>query len=141
MFKWLLILPLAIPTYIAAYAYFDILEIFTPFLLWIKTNISLLAMIKVDKFLVYFLTILVMSSVLYPYIYLVARSSFENQGNHFINVSRSLGYSNFESFWKIVLPLSRPALVAGMSLVVMETLSDYGAVKHFGNPNFYIWYF
>jgi len=136
LFKWLLILPLAIPTYIAAYAYFDILDLFNPILLWIKLNISLSAMNKTDTFLVYLMTTLVMSSVLYPYIYLLARSSFESQGNHFTNVSRSLGYSKYECFWKIVLPLSRPALVAGISLVIMETLSDYGAVKHFGIQTF-----
>ena len=136
LFKWLLILPLAIPTYIAAYAYFDILDLFNPILLWIKLNISLSAMNKTDTFLVYLMTTLVMSSVLYPYIYLLARSSFESQGNHFTNVSRSLGYSKYECFWKIVLPLSRPAIVAGISLVIMETLSDYGAVKHFGIQTF-----
>ena len=136
LFKWLLILPLAIPTYIAAYAYFDILDLFNPILLWIKLNISLSAMNNTDTFLVYLMTTLVMSSVLYPYIYLLARSSFESQGNHFTNVSRSLGYSKYECFWKIVLPLSRPAIVAGISLVIMETLSDYGAVKHFGIQTF-----
>ena len=136
LFKWLLILPLAIPTYIAAYAYFDILDLFNPILLWIKSNISLSAMNTADTFLVYLMTTLVMSSVLYPYIYLLARSSFESQGNHFTNVSRSLGYSKYECFWKIVLPLSRPAIVAGISLVIMETLSDYGAVKHFGIQTF-----
>ena len=89
-----------------------------------------------DTFLVYLMATLVLSSVLYPYIYLLARSSFESQGNHFVNVSRSLGYSKYESFWKIALPLSRPAIVAGISLVIMETLSDYGAVKHFGIQTF-----
>ena len=136
LFKWLLILPLAIPTYIAAYAYFDILDFFNPLLLWIRSNVSLAAMNRIDSFLVYLMTTLVMSSVLYPYVYLLARSSFETQGNHLVNVSRSLGYSTYESFWKIVLPLSRPAIVAGISLVIMETLSDYGAVKHFGIQTF-----
>ena len=136
IFKWLLILPLSIPTYIAAYAYFDILDLFNPLLLWIKFNLSLSAMSRTDTFLVYLMATLVLSSVLYPYIYLLARSSFESQGNHFVNVSRSLGYSKYESFWKIALPLSRPAIVAGISLVIMETLSDYGAVKHFGIQTF-----
>ena len=136
IFKWLLILPLAIPTYIAAYAYFDILDLFNPLLLWIKFNLSLSAMSRTDTFLVYLMATLVLSSVLYPYIYLLARSSFESQGNYFVNVSRSLGYSKHESFWKIALPLSRPAIVAGISLVIMETLSDYGAVKHFGIQTF-----
>lgn len=136
LFKWLLILPLAIPTYIAAYAYFDILDFFNPLLLWVRLNVSFEVMNIIDSFLVYLMTTLVMSSVLYPYVYLLARSSFETQGNHLVNVSRSLGYTTYESFWKIVLPLSRPAIVAGISLVIMETLSDYGAVKHFGIQTF-----
>ena len=136
IFKWLLVLPLSIPTYIAAYAYFDILDVFNPFLIWIRSSIGFEAMQSTNNLLVYLLTALVMSSVLYPYVYLLARASFESQGNHYINVARSLGHSGREVFWKIVLPLSRPAIVAGTTLVAMETLSDYGAVKHFGVQTF-----
>ena len=136
IFKWLLVLPLSIPTYIAAYAYFDILDVFNPFLIWIRSTIGFEVMQLTNNLLVYLLTALVMSSVLYPYVYLLARASFESQGSHFINVARSLGHSGRAVFWKIVLPLSRPAIVAGITLVAMETLSDYGAVKHFGVQTF-----
>ena len=136
MFKWLLVLPLSIPTYIAAYAYFDILDVLNPLLIWIRSTIGFEAMQSTNNLLVYLLTALVMSSVLYPYVYLLARASFESQGSHFINVARSLGHSRRGVFWKIVLPLSRPAIVAGITLVAMETLSDYGAVKHFGIQTF-----
>ena len=66
--EWLLVLPLAIPTYISAYAYFDILELFNPLLIWIRTNIGFEIMQLVNNSLVYLVTILVMASVLYPYI-------------------------------------------------------------------------
>ena len=68
--EWALVLPLAIPTYIAAYAYFDILELFNPLLVWVRNSINIEAMQLLNDSLVYFVTIFVMSSVLYPYIYL-----------------------------------------------------------------------
>lgn len=136
IFKWALVLPLAIPTYIAAYAYFDILELFNPFLIWIRSTFGLGLMQYTNDVLVYVMLSLIMGAVLYPYVYLLARASFESQGYHFTSVARSLGHSGRSIFWKIVLPLSRPAIVAGISLVAMETLSDYGAVKHFGVQTF-----
>jgi len=134
--KWALVLPLAIPTYIAAYAYFDILDILNPFLIWVRSIFGFEAMQIVNNVLVYFFTALILGSVLYPYVYLLTRASFSLQGNRFIEVARSLGHSRNSIFWKIILPLSRPAIVAGISLVIMETLSDYGAVKHFGVQTF-----
>ena len=134
--EWALVLPLAIPTYIAAYAYFDILELFNPLLVWIRNSINIEAMQLLNDSLVYFVTILVMSSVLYPYIYLLARSAFLKQGKQLRDAAKTLGYNEKSVFWKIALPIARPAIIAGVSLVVMETLNDYGAVKHFGIPTF-----
>ena len=134
IFEWILVLPLAIPTYISAYAYFDILELFNPLLVWIRTNINFETMQLVNNFLVYLVTILVMASVLYPYIYLLARASFIRQGKQLSDAARTLGHNNKSIFWKIALPMARPAIVAGVSLVIMETLNDYGAVEHFGIP-------
>ena len=135
-FEWALILPLAIPTYVSAYAYFDILELSNPILIWVRENINLEAMQSLNSFFVYFFTILVLSSVLYPYVYLLTRASFLKQGNQLIEASLSLGHNMNEIFWKIALPMARPAVFAGLSLVIMETLNDYGAVKHFGIPTF-----
>ena len=135
-FEWALILPLAIPTYVSAYAYFDILELSNPMLIWVRENINLEAMQSLNSFFVYFFTILVLSSVLYPYIYLLTRASFLKQGNQLIEAGLSLGHNINEIFWKIALPMARPAVFAGLSLVIMETLNDYGAVKHFGIPTF-----
>lgn len=134
--EWALVLPLAIPTYIAAYAYFDILELFNPLLVWVRNNINIEAMQLLNDSLVYFVTILVMSSVLFPYIYLLARSAFLKQGKQLRDAAKTLGYNEKSVFWKIALPMARPAIIAGVSLVVMETLNDYGAVKHFGIPTF-----
>ncbi|MEL1229183.1 MAG: iron ABC transporter permease [Candidatus Neomarinimicrobiota bacterium] len=134
--EWALVLPLAIPTYIAAYAYFDILELFNPILVWVRNSINIEAMQLLNDSLVYFVTILVMSSVLYPYIYLLARSAFLKQGKQLRDAAKTLGYNEKSVFWKIALPMARPAIIAGVSLVVMETLNDYGAVKHFGIPTF-----
>ncbi|MAV15651.1 MAG: iron ABC transporter permease [Candidatus Marinimicrobia bacterium] len=135
-FEWALVLPLAIPTYISAYAYFDILDLFNPFLIWIRSNFSLELMQFINNCLVYIMTILIMSSVLYPYIYLLVRASFIRQGSQLIDAARTLGHNTKSIFWRIILPMGRPAIFAGTSLVIMETLNDYGAVKHFGIPTF-----
>ena len=135
-FEWALILPLTIPTFIAAYAYFDFLDKLTPALIWVRLNISPDAMITFGDILRYAVTILVLSFVLYPYVYLMARSAFSRQGSRYLEASRTLGHGPFSTFWRVALPLARPAIVAGASLVVMETLNDYGAVQHFGVPTF-----
>ena len=135
-FEWTLILPLAIPTYIAAYSYFDLLDKLNPFLIWIRLNISTEAMALVSDAIVYPVTIIVLASVLYPYVYLVARAAFIQQSNQCIEAARTLGHGPHSTFWRTALPLARPAIIGGVSLVIMETLNDYGAVKHFNIPTF-----
>ncbi len=142
VFEWVLVLPLAVPTFIAAYAYFDLLamieEEMIPLIIWARTNSpeDLDTVIFLLDSLKYPVTILVMASVLYPYVYLLARASFSRQGSQLIEAARTLGYSPRSIFFRVALPLARPAIVAGASLVVMETLNDYGAVKHFGVSTF-----
>ena len=135
-FEWGLILPLTIPTYIAAYSYYDILEIFNPLMLLIRERYSIHAMNLFNDILVYICIILILTSVLFPYVYLSTRASFLSQGNNLIEAAKTLGFSQFRIFWKVILPLSRPAIIAGLSLVIMETLNDYGAVEYFGIPTF-----
>jgi|TARA_B100001250_G_scaffold411808_2_gene441360 iron(III) transport system permease protein len=135
-FEWTLILPLAIPTYIAAYSYFDLLDKLNPFLIWIRLNFSTEAMTLMSDAIVYPVTIIVLASVLYPYVYLVARAAFTQQSNQCIEAARTLGHGPHSTFWRTALPLARPAIVGGVSLVIMETLNDYGAVKHFNIPTF-----
>ena len=135
-FEWALILPLAIPTYIAAYAYFDLIELLNPFLIWIRLVIGPRAMSNLNDVLVYTVTIIVLAFVLYPYVYLLARASFSRQSSQLVQAAQTLGHYPISIFRRIALPMARPAIFAGTSLVVMETLNDYGAVKHFGIPTF-----
>ena len=130
--EWILILPMTIPTYIAAYSYYDILEIFNPFFNWTRKNIGTKETIMIENTLIYLVVIALFSFVLYPYIYLSARASLVIQGNRLVEAANTLGTSTDKIFSKVVLPIIRPAIIAGSSLVVMETLNDYAAVEYFG---------
>jgi iron(III) transport system permease protein len=130
----LLVLPLAIPTYIVAYCYADLFDYAGP------VQSGLRSMFGWSMPGDYWFpgirslggAVFVMSAVLYPYIYLSARASFVQQSVCALEVARTLGRSPMGTFWAVALPLSRPALAAGVALVLMETLSDLGAVQHFG---------
>jgi len=77
-----------------------------------------------------------LSLVLFPYVYLLTRSAFLNQSLCVLDVSRTLGNSPWRTFFTVALPLARPAIVAGLSLALMETLADYGTVQYFGVATF-----
>ncbi len=136
-FVWSLLLPLAFPAYIIAYTYTGILDYYGPVF-------SLVREIVGEEIFpqLYFSirslpgAIILMSLVLYPYVYLLTRASFLEQSVGFIEISRTLGYSVRESFFKLAIPLARPAIVAGVSLALMETLADYGTVQFFGVSTF-----
>jgi len=132
--SWLLILPLAIPTYVGAFVYSQGLESAIPLLVWIRTNLGVDAFVRAELIVRYGLLILMMSGVLYPYIYLAARSAFTLQGRTVIEAARCLGQGPSRVFWTVALPMARPAVVAGTALVVMEVINDYGAVHFFGVP-------
>jgi len=91
--------------------------------------------IKADLLQIEILGIILAFS-LYPYIYSVARISFSLFGSKYIDISKNLGLSSFKAFYKVVLPLSRPAILSGLFLVIMEVLNEYGAVKYFGVNTF-----
>jgi iron(III) transport system permease protein len=130
----LLVLPLAIPTYIVAYCYADLLDYAGP----VQTELRALFGWATPRD--YWFppvrsvggAVFVMSTVLYPYVYLAARASFVQQSVCALEVARTLGRSPMGTFWSVALPLSRPALAAGVALVLMETMSDLGAVQHLG---------
>ena len=133
-FQWLLLLPLAIPTYIIAYSYLELLD----YSGIVQTALRDLFGWR-DARSYWFPdirslpgAILVMSAVLYPYVYITARASFVAQSVCVLEVSRTLGRNASETFWQVALPLARPALAAGTALVLMETLNDIGAVEFFG---------
>ena len=135
--NWALLLPLAMPTYIIAYSYTGLLDIAGPIQSYIRDGYGL-------RFGQYWFpeirsmggAIFVMSFVLYPYVYLLARASFIEQSHQLRDVAQLMGYSRKRAFIKITLPIARPAIVAGVSLVLMETLADFGAVSYFGVNTF-----
>lgn len=127
MLEWLLILPLAIPSYITAYAYAGIFDYDG----WWQQLTSL----KLDIMNLYGL-ILVLSISLFPYVYVSTRAVFLFQSNRLIEASKLLGASDVKTFFKVVLPIARPAIFGGLVLVLMEVLNDYGAAKYYGVSTF-----
>ncbi len=131
--EWLLIIPIAIPAYINGIAYAGLLDYAGPIrtLLrsWGKDNYYFDVMNAYG-------VILVMSCVLFPYIYITTRTAFINQSGKLLEASRSLGSGSFRTFYKVALPIARPAIVSGTMLVVMEVLNDYGTVKYYGVTTF-----
>ena len=131
--EWMLVLPLAAPTYVLAYAYTDFLQVTGGFQIWLRRvtgwgigdywfpNIRSL-----------WGAILLLVLTLYPYVYLSARLAFQEQSVACLEVSRSLGYGPWSSFFQVALPLARPGIMAGCLLALMETLNDFGTVSYFG---------
>ncbi len=131
-FKWALILSFAVPPYIYAYSLFAFFENY-------GTAFTILKFLfgegnynkHIPKFDGMFGLILSISFSLYAYVYILARSSFLYQSQSLIELGKNLGFSKFKSFYSIILPAARPAIVAGLSLVAMETLAEFGAVDFF----------
>jgi iron(III) transport system permease protein len=135
-FKWGLILPLAIPPYIGAYTYHGILN-YTGV---IQTTLRNQFGIKVDQKYFDIMNIpgavFIFTMFLYPYVYIITRSFLENQSSSLIENARLLGKGSFMTFIQVVLPVSRAAIVGGVSLVILEVFNDYGVVKYFGIQTF-----
>jgi len=131
-FKWALILSFAVPPYIYAYSLTAFFENYgTAFT--ILTNIFGEGTYNkhIPKFDGLFGAILSLSFSLYAYVYILSRASFLYQSQNQIDLGRSLGFSKFKSLYSLILPSARPAIVAGLSLVAMETLAEFGAVDFF----------
>ena len=127
-----LFLPLAIPSYIMGFTYIDILSFTGPVQSFLRNNFPWLASyFNIDYMQIETLGVL-LGLALYPYVYAAARVAFSLLGSNYIDLSKSLGLSTIKSFYKIILPLSRPAIFSGLFLVFMEVLNEYGAVKYFG---------
>lgn len=137
LFEWALLLPLAIPAYVIAYTYTGLLDAAGPVqsLLrdsfgwshgqyWFPQIRSLPG------------AIVMMTLVLYPYVYMLARAAFLEQSVCVLEVSRTLGSGPWRCFFSVALPLARPAIVTGVALVLMETLNDFGTVQFFGVSTF-----
>src|SRR6056297_2204747 len=137
IFEWALLLPLAVPTYVIAYAYTDFLQFTGPIQTFLREvfewgrndywfpNIRSLGG-----------AIAVMSLVLYPYVYLLTRAAFMEQSVCALEVSPTLGRGPWRLFSSVAVPLARPAIVGGVALALMEALNDFGAVQFFGVDTF-----
>lgn len=136
-FEWALLLPMAIPAYIIAYTYTGLLD---------ESGLVQTALRHVfgwqfgDYWFPDIRSLwgagLMLSLVLYPYVYLMSRAAFLEQSICVLEVSRSLGNGPWRTLFRVALPLARPAIIAGLSLALMETLADYGTVQYFGVSTF-----
>lgn len=129
---WALVLPLAMPTYVLAYAYTDFLQFTGPvqglireFTGWGWQDYWFPPIHSAGG------AIFVLTMAFYPYVYVLARAAFLDQSMCALEVSRTLGCSSWGAFLRVGLPLARPGIATGAGFVVMETLADFGAVKYF----------
>jgi iron(III) transport system permease protein len=137
VFDWALLLPLAMPAYVMAYVYTDLLQFVGPLQTalreafgWGRSDYWFPEIRSLGGATLMFIC------VLYPYVYLLARTAFLERCAGTFEAARSLGQSSWQAFFRVSLPLAPPALVAGVALVLMETLADYGTVAYFAVPTF-----
>jgi iron(III) transport system permease protein len=130
----LLVIPLAMPTYIVAYCYVELLDFAGPVQSGLRAAFGWTTVHDYSFPDIRTLggAILVLSAVLYPYVYLSVRASFVQQSVCALEVARTLGRTPMGAFWAVALPLARPALAAGVALALMECLNDFGAVQYLG---------
>jgi len=134
--SWGLILPLAIPPYIGAYVYQGMFSYTGPLQTFLRNKFQLRLSQQYFDFMNIRGAIFIYTIFLFPYVFLMTRAFLSKQSASLLESSRLLGKSDNTIFFKIILPLSRGAVVAGSSLVMMEVLNDYGVVKYFGISTF-----
>ncbi|WP_296424012.1 iron ABC transporter permease [Yoonia sp.] len=131
--QWALLMPLAVPAYVGAYALVDFLEYAGPvqtglrdMMGWQTARDYWFPAIRTRE-----AAVVVLSVALYPYVYILARAAFREQSGAAYEVARALGAGAFGRFWRVGLPLARPAIAAGVAVVMMETVNDFGTVDFF----------
>ena len=136
-FEWALVLPLAVPAYVLAYVYTDFLQFVGPLQSglretfgWSRADYWFPDVRSLGGAVIMFIF------VFYPYVYLLARTAFIERASGMLEAARTLGIGPWRSFFRVSLPLARPAVVAGAALALMETLADYGTVSYFGVQTF-----
>ena len=137
IFEWALILPLAVPAYVMAYVYTDFLQFVGP----VQTGLrETFGWTRVDYWFPDVRTVggavVMFMFVLYPYVYMIARTAFLERAGGMLEAGRSLGLGPWACFFRVSLPLARPAVIAGTALALMETLADFGTVSYFGVQTF-----
>lgn len=135
--EWALVLPLAMPAYVLAYAYADLLQFAGP----VQTSLREATGWKRGDYWFPEVrslagAVVVLSCVLYPYVYLLVRIAFLERGATLLDAARALGLTPWRSFIRVSIPMARPAIVGGAALALMETLADYGTVSYFGVQTF-----
>jgi iron(III) transport system permease protein len=136
--EWALLLPLSAPAYLLAYSYSNLLDFYGPVQSWLRLlwGWELATDYWFPNIRSLWGAIAMLVLVLYPYVYLLTRLAFLEQGVYTLEASRSLGCTPWQSFYRVSLPLARPAIAAGLALVLMETLNDFGTVQYFGVNTF-----
>jgi iron(III) transport system permease protein len=134
LFDWALMLPLAIPGYVMAFVFLALLTyagpVQTALRQWFGPAVWFPDIRSAGG------VVLVLSLVLYPYVYMLARAAFLGQGRHMMDAARILGHSPLGAFFRVALPVARPAIAGGLALALMETLADFGAVSIFNFDTF-----
>jgi iron(III) transport system permease protein len=134
-FEWALLLPLAMPAYVVAYAYTDFLQYSGPLQTWLRAATGLegrvFPEIRNTAGAAWVLTF-----ALYPYVYLLARTALSERAAHLMEAARLLGAPLSRRIREVALPLARPAVAAGVALALMETLADFGVASYFGIQTF-----
>ncbi|SMX25240.1 ABC transporter permease [Boseongicola aestuarii] len=132
--EWALLMPLAVPGFLGAYALVDFLDFSGP----VQTGLrEMFGWASAQDYVFPDIrsragAIFVLAASLYPYVYLLARAGFHEQSGAAHDVARALGANGLKRFWRVGLPLARPAIVAGTAIVMMETVNDFGTVDYFG---------
>jgi len=111
--EWILILPMTIPTYVAAFSYYDIIENFNSFFIWCRNHIGLNQTMNIENIIVHLVVIILFSFVLYPYVFLSVRASLMIQGRRTIEAANTLGIPTNKLLRKVIIPIIRPAILLG----------------------------
>lgn len=131
---WALMLPFAIPAYVLAFVFVGLLDFSGPVQSlmreWLGSGVQFPRVRSTGGVIIVFIL------VFYPYVYLLARTAFLAQGKGFMEAARVLGLSPWQAFWRVALPVARPAIGAGVALALMESLADFGAVSVFNFDTF-----
>ena len=134
-FEWALLLPLAMPAYVLAYAYTDFLQYSGPMQVWLREVTGLQGRLLPEVRSVMG-AVCIFSLALYPYVYLLARTALGERATHLMEAARLMGAPLRRRLLEVALPLARPAVAAGMALALMETLADFGVSSYFGIQTF-----
>jgi iron(III) transport system permease protein len=136
-FGWLLMLPLAVPSFVMAYAYTDFLDVFGP----VQSLLRQVTGWQVGEYWFFQIRSItgagfMLGFALYPYVYIVARQAFEDRSASAIEAAQTMGLSPPQVWAKVIFPMARPAIAAGATLVLMESVADFGAVSYFAVDTF-----